>query len=231
MKFILGIQVIFLTVTFSGKLNADVFESWEFKPVNGSLQETIAWFDQAKPLHEELGAKVEYWQHDVMGNNVIAYVMRFDSGDDWAVFKDKLAADEAWLSWFTDNYGTFSANLIESFFVGNASNTMAKSDIWDDINVIGFSAWEPVKGKPATICFESMQKSAEIQEKFGLNPAVYSSGLGPGYFMTGGKTWTEYQESRNKRNESKEWTEYWTAAGENAPACDFVRQAFAVRVQ
>ena len=212
------------------KSNADNFEAGDFKPINGSLQETIAWFDQAKVVHERLGGKVEYWQHDVMGNNVISYLIRFDKQENWASFKDKLATDEAWQAWINNNYKTFSSHLVESFSLGNVLNPSAEASAWDDLNVIGFSAWEVADGKVISDLLTSMQKSAEIDNEFELNPMVYSSGLGPLYYLVGGENWTDLQGKIAKRNESKAWTDYLTAAGQD-PAGEFVRQAFSIRIQ
>ena len=44
-----------LMLLLSTKVYSDGFEAWDFKPINGSLQDTISWFDDAKALHERLG--------------------------------------------------------------------------------------------------------------------------------------------------------------------------------
>jgi len=230
MKYLSLLLLAFCILFFGSNSHSDNFEAWDFKPINGSLEETIIWFDQAKAVHERLGGKVEYWQHDVMGNNVISYLIRFDTPESWASFKDKLATDEAWQTWINKNYKTFSSHLVESFSLGNVLNPNAKASAWDDLNIIGFSAWEVADDKVITDLLTSMQKSSEIDSEFNLSPMVYSSGLGPLYYLIGGKNWADLQSKIAKRNESKAWTEYWTAAGQD-PAGDFVRQAFSVRIQ
>ena len=219
-----------LIVLMSSHVYSDGFEAWDFKPINGSLQETIAWFDKAKAVHERLGGSVEYWQHDVMGNNVISYVIRFNTGEDWASFKDKLSSDGAWQSWIDANYATFSSHLVESFNMGNMLDPNGASSMWDGINVVGFSAWEVAEGKTVADLMASMQESVVIQSKFDLNPMIYSAGLGAIYFVLGGENWTEFQANTAKRNQSQEWIDYWTAAGQD-PAGEFVQQAFTVRIQ
>ena len=219
-----------LMLLLSTKVYSDGFEAWDFKPINGSLQDTIAWLNEAKAVHERLGGSVEYWQHDVMGNNVVSYIIRFDTGENWASFKDKLSEDDAWQSWINANYATFSSHLVESFYLGNVFNPNATSSVWEDINIVYFSAWETADGKTAADLLTSMQTSASIQDKFDLNPMVYSSGLGAIYFVTGAASWSEWQTNVTKRNESTEWVEYWSTAGRD-PAGEFVQQATSVRIQ
>ena len=83
-------------ILLSPFVSADLFEAWDFKAIDGDVQNNVAMMESAREIHEKMGAHVEYWLHDVNGENVVSYVIRFKDMDDWAKFKDTQLASEAW---------------------------------------------------------------------------------------------------------------------------------------
>ena len=61
-------------------------------------------FDSAKAIQEKLGVKVDYWQHDVNGDNVVSYVLRFADLAEWAAFKDAAMNNSEWDEWISTEW-------------------------------------------------------------------------------------------------------------------------------
>lgn len=96
------VAAIFFTFALSSQ--AEIFEAWDFSAIDGDVQNNIALFESAKAIQEKAGAHVEYWQHDVNGENVIAYVIRFKDLSSWAKWKDAMLTNEDWLEWVAEEW-------------------------------------------------------------------------------------------------------------------------------
>ena len=228
MKYIKKMTLMALLLGFTSFAITDNFEAWDIKPVDGSTALTFSIFDEVKVIQEKLGAHVEYWQHDVMGDNVVSYVIRFNTGAEWASFKDKLAQSEEFQSWIAEYWSILGPNILASYSLNNVINPSAEKNIWKDANVVHFSSWEALPGQGSDM-IESMQKSIEISKKYDLDAFAYSSGLGQVFFVMAGESWSDLQKKLEKRNASKEWNQHWMNINEN-PSGTFIRAAYSVKV-
>ena len=100
--------------TFALFSQAEIFEAWDFSAIDGDVQNNIALFESAKAIQEKAGAHVEYWQHDVNGENVIAYVIRFKDLSSWAKWKDAMLTNEDWLEWIAEEWPKARPHLVTS---------------------------------------------------------------------------------------------------------------------
>ena len=228
MKYIKKISLVIMFFGFTSFAVTDNFEAWDIKPIDGNTALTFSIFDEVKVIQENLGAKVEYWQHDVMGDNVVSYVIRFNTGSEWASFKDKLAQSEEFQNWISEYWPILGPNVLASYSLNNIIEPSADKNIWKDANVVHFSAWEAFPGRGVDM-IESMQKSIAISKKYDLDAYTYSSGLGQVFFVMTGESWSDLQKKIEKRNASNEWNQYWMGIN-NDPSGNFVRAAYSVRV-
>ena len=219
-----------LLVSLCFSIQAEVLEIWNFTAIDGDYQNNVALFESAKAIQEKAGAKVEYWQHDINGDNIISYVARFKDTAAWAMWKDALMADESWLNWINSSWPKARPHLANSYAMNNLLNPAAGTDIADGINVSYMSAWQPSEDSNNMLLMASIQKSAAISEKFGLQTDVYINGpSGIFYIFSGGSSWADVEAKLTKRNASAEWQEYWSNA-QIKRAGQFVQQAWITRL-
>ncbi|MBT3869228.1 MAG: hypothetical protein HOF19_15070 [Gammaproteobacteria bacterium] len=219
-----------LSIVLSSAASAEIFEAWDFSAIEGDAQQNIALFDSAKVIQEKAGAHVEYWQHDVNGENVIAYVIRFKDLASWAKWKDDMSANEDWLNWSAKEWPKARPHLVASYAMNNLLNPEADVDLTEGMNVMYMSAWEASDDSNNMKLFASIQKSVKISEDFGISSQVYVNGpSGIFYIFNMGESFVDLTSKLEKRNTSKEWQEYWSNA-QTQRAGQFVRQAWITRV-
>ena len=219
-----------LSIVLSSAASAEILEAWDFSAIEGDAQQNIALFDSAKVIQEKAGAHVEYWQHDVDGENVIAYVIRFKDLASWAKWKDNMSANEDWLNWSSKEWPKARPHLVASYAMNNLLNPEADVDLTEGMNVMYMSAWEASDDSNNMKLFASIQNSVKISEDFGISSQVYVNGpSGIFYIFNMGKSFVDLTSKLEKRNTSKEWQEYWSNAQTQRPG-QFVRQAWITRV-
>ena len=219
-----------LSIVLSSAASAEIFEAWDFSAIEGDAQQNIALFDSAKVIQEKAGGHVEYWQHDVDGENVIAYVIRFKDLASWAKWKDDMSANEDWLNWSSKERPKARPHLVASYAMNNLLNPEADVDLTEGMNVMYMSAWEASDDSNNMKLFASIQNSVKISEDFGISSQVYVNGpSGIFYIFNMGESFVDLTSKLEKRNTSKEWQEYWSNA-QTQRAGQFVRQAWITRV-
>ena len=219
-----------LSIVLSSVASAEIFEAWDFSAIEGDVQQNIALFESARAIQEKAGAHVEYWQHDVNGENVIAYVIRFKDLASWAKWKDDMSTNEDWLNWSSNEWPKARPHLVASYAMNNLFNPGADVDLTEGSNVMYMSAWEASDDSDNMKLFASIQKSVEISDDFGLTTQVYVNGpSGIFYIFNMGESFVDLTSKLEKRNTSKEWQEYWSNA-QTQRAGQFVRQAWITRV-
>jgi len=210
--------------------SADVYEAWDFQLIDGDATKNIALFDSAKAIQEKLGAHIEYWQHDVNGANVIAYVLRFNNQTEWAAYKDAASNNSEWLAWIAENWPKLQPFLVTSYAMGNLFNADAGTDISEGKTVAYMSAWEPTDNSNNLALAASIQSSIAISAAHGIESNVYLNGpSGIFYIFQMDATFSDLTEKFQKRNASEAWQAYWTEA-QTARVGQFVRQAWITRV-
>ena len=178
-----------------------------------------------------MGAHIEYWLHDVNGENVIAYLIRFKDTDGWAKFKDEQMTSEAWSSWVANEWPKAQPYLVTSYAMNNLLNPNAGVDISEGLNVSYMSAWEASDDSNNMELFASIQESVALSEKHGLATQVYINGpSGIFYIFNFGESYKEITSKFQKRNNSPEWQKYWTEA-QMKRSGQFVRQAWVTKLQ
>ena len=219
------------SVLLANSAFAEIFEAWDFHAIDGDQQQNIELFESARAIQEKLGVKVEYWQHDVGGENVISYVLRFDDLAAWAAFKDAAMSNGEWTSWIASEWPKLRPHLVASYALNNVFKADAPANLMDGYNVSYLSAWKAGPNASSLDLMASIQKSTAISEKFGLQSNTYISGPeGIYYVAVSGENFTSLEKQISARNASPEWQAYWTAAQTN-PAGEFVRQAWITRIQ
>ena len=225
-------QVIFaISLLLFSHAQAEIFEAWDFAAIDGDAQNNIAFFDSAKAIQERTGAHVEYWQHDVNGENVIAYVIRFDDLASWAKWKDEISSNEEWLNWMATEWPKARPYLQASYIMNNLFNPDAAVNLTEGLNVAYMSAWQAPDSFLANNIklMESIQESVAISDKFGINTNVYVNGpSGIFYIFNMGESFQDLVTKIEERNASDEWQTYWTNA-QSQRAGKFVRQAWITR--
>lgn len=216
--------------TFSLFSQAEIFEAWDFSAIDGDVQNNIALFESAKAIQEKAGAHVEYWQHDVNGENVIAYVIRFKDLSSWAKWKDAMLTNEDWLEWIAEEWPKARPHLVTSYAMNNLFDPAAGVDVTDGLNVSYMSAWEPSANSNTMKLMESIQRSVAISDNFGIATNVYVNGpSGIFYIFNMGSSFTDLTAKLEARNASEAWQQYWGNA-QIQRAGQFVRQAWITRV-
>jgi len=209
---------------------AEIFEAWDFSAIDGDVQNNIAMFESAKAIQEEAGAHVEYWQHDVNGENVIAYVIRFKDLSSWAKWKDAMLVNEDWLEWVAQEWPKARPHLVTSYAMNNLFNPEAGVNLTEGFNVSYMSAWEPTANSNTMKLMESIERSVAISNDFGISTNVYLNGpSGVFYIFNMGASFTDLTSKIEARNASDAWQEYWGNA-QIQRAGQFVRQAWITRV-
>ena len=209
---------------------AEIFEAWDFSAIDGDVQNNIAMFESAKAIQEEAGAHVEYWQHDVNGENVIAYVIRFKDLSSWAKWKDAMLTNEDWLEWVAREWPKARPHLVTSYAMNNLFNPEAGVNLTEGFNVSYMSAWEPTANSNTMKLMASIERSVAISNDFGISTNVYLNGpSGVFYIFNMGASFTDLTSKIEARNASDAWQEYWGNA-QIQRAGQFVRQAWITRV-
>ena len=209
---------------------AEIFEAWDFSAIDGDVQNNIAMFESAKAIQEEAGAHVEYWQHDVNGENVIAYVIRFKDLSSWAKWKDAMLVNEDWLEWVAQEWPKARPHLVTSYAMSNLFNPEAGVNLTEGFNVSYMSAWEPTANSNTMKLMASIERSVAISNDFGISTNVYLNGpSGVFYIFNMGASFTDLTSKIEARNASDAWQEYWGNA-QIQRAGQFVRQAWITRV-
>ena len=217
-------------LVFALPSQAEIFEAWDFSAIDGDVQNNIAMFESAKAIQEKAGAHVEYWQHDVNGENVIAYVIRFKDLSSWAKWKDAMLANEEWLAWVAQEWPKARPHLVTSYAMNNLFDPTAGVDLTDGLNVAYMSVWEPTVTSNTMKLSESIYRSVAISNDFGISTNVYVNGpSGVFYIFNMGASFTDLTSKLEARNSSETWQEYWGNA-QVQRAGQFVRQAWITRV-
>jgi len=225
-----NIAAMILFSAFASFASAELFEAWDFKAIDGDTTKNIALFEGARVIQEEMGAHVEYWQHDVNGDNVVAYVIRFKDMEAWATFKDTASTNAKWLAWIASDWPKLQPHLVTSYAMDNLLDPAAKTDLTEGLNVSYMSAWTPSESSNNMALMESIQKSVAISDDFGINSNVYVNGpSGIFYIFNMDENYTALSKKLTARNASKAWQDYWSAAQINRVG-EFVRQAWITRV-
>jgi hypothetical protein len=222
--------ILLISVAFSSGTSAEIFEAWDFSAIEGDVQKNIALFDSAKEIQEKLGAHVEYWQHDVDGENLVSYVIRFKDLASWAKWKDEMLSNEDWQNWSAKTWPKARPHLVASYAMSNLFNPEADVDLTKGLNVIYMSAWEASDDSDNMKLFASIQKSVEISNNFGITTQVYVNGpSGIFYIFNMGESFVDLTSKFEKRNASQAWQQYWSNA-QIERAGQFVRQLWATRI-
>jgi hypothetical protein len=209
---------------------AEIFEAWDFSAIDGDVQNNIAMFESAKAIQEEAGAHVEYWQHDVNGENVIAYVIRFKDLSSWAKWKDAMLVNEDWLEWVAQEWPEARPHLVTSYAMSNLFNPEAGVNLTEGLNVSYMSAWEPTENSNTMKLMASIERSVAISNDFGISTNVYMNGPSDVFYIFNmGASFTDLTSKIEARNASDAWQEYWGNA-QIQRAGQFVRQAWITRV-
>ena len=219
-----------IAFSFSLPSQAEIFEAWDFSAIDGDMQNNVAMFESAKAIQERAGAHVEYWQHDVNGENVISYVIRFADLSAWAKWKDDMLSNEDWLEWVSEEWPKARPHLVTSYAMNNLFDPAAGVDLTEGLNVAYMSAWEPSANSNSMKLMESIQRSTAISDDFEISTSVYLNGpSGVFYIFNLGKSFTDLAAKLEARNTSKAWQEYWGNA-QMQRSGQFVRQAWITRV-
>ena len=218
-------------ILLSPFVSADLFEAWDFKAIDGDVQNNVAMMESAREIHEKMGAHVEYWLHDVNGENVVSYVIRFKDMDDWAKFKDAQLASEAWSNWVAKQWPKSQPYLVTSYAMSNLFNPTQGTDVTDGLNVSYMSAWQASDNSNNMALYASIEKSTAISEKYGITTQVYLNGpSGIFYIFSFGENFQDISKKTQARNNSAEWQQYWTDAQINRVG-EFVRQGWITKIR
>ena len=90
-----------------------------WRPNAGRAMEFAAQVQQAKAIHENLGAHVGLWQAIAGGHaGTVTYVLTFEDLAAYGTFGVKMASDEAWQSFWIGAQADPTATLVETVLAG-----------------------------------------------------------------------------------------------------------------
>lgn len=90
-----------------------------WRPNPGRALEFAAQVQQAKEIHERLGAHVGLWQPIAGGQaGTVTYVLTFEDLAHYGTFGVKMASDEAWQSFWLDAQADPTATPVETILAG-----------------------------------------------------------------------------------------------------------------
>ncbi len=99
------------SVQSSSFSNSGVYGVWVWEVTAGKLPEVLENFAKAKAIHEELGARSEYYSEGLGLSNTLHYLMLFDDWSDMASFMEN-AANSQKLQMFQASVDPESATLV-----------------------------------------------------------------------------------------------------------------------
>lgn len=99
------------SVKSSSFSNSGVYGVWVWEVTAGKLPEVLENFAKAKAIHEELGARAEYYSEGLGLSNTLHYLMLFDDWSDMASFMEN-AANSQKLQMFQASVDPESATLV-----------------------------------------------------------------------------------------------------------------------
>ncbi len=99
------------SVKSSSFSNSGVYGVWVWEVAAGKLPEVLENFAKAKAIHEELGARAEYYSEGLGLSNTLHYLMLFDDWSDMARFMEN-AANSQKLQMFQASVDPESATLV-----------------------------------------------------------------------------------------------------------------------
>ena len=99
------------SVKSSSFSNSGVYGVWIWEVTAGKLPEVLENFAKAKAIHEELGARAEYYSEGLGLSSTLHYLMIFDNWSDMASFMEN-AANSQKLQMFQASVDPESATLV-----------------------------------------------------------------------------------------------------------------------
>ena len=131
----------------------------------------------AAKIHEKYGATVGIFRMDVgsSGYPTFDYVLRWDSGADWAKTKEA-NSNEEWQAFWLQASQTPSGTLLWSMEARNWDDSVRAADFAQDGPYRVF-VWQPNPGKSAAV-YAAFTEAAKMHTAMGAKVNIYQEGVG-----------------------------------------------------
>ena len=169
-----------LLLLISSAATAQVVELNIWKPLPGKNALTLGYGQEARAIHEKLGANVGIGQ-DTEGR--MSYALIFANWTEWAQFGGKLQASEEWSTFLAKISAAPSAELEDQYFLNVVSPLAAET-----IAVYQFFVWQPQLGRGQELVQGALQAKV-IHEKAGASVGVSVDQLGRMHYLMAFESW------------------------------------------
>lgn len=184
---------LLLTLSFSA--TADVLEVNIWKSVPGKGQITMQNGQDARAIHEKLGATVTIGQ-DMMGR--MHYGVAFKTWTEWVQFGNKLQASKEWQAFWAKISADPSAEL-EDHYLLNSPGADAIGGMYQ------VYIWESVPGHGAEM-FQTAGEAKVLHEKAGASVAIHGDQLNRMHYVMSFKDWDAWGKFQDTpQTEFQEW--------------------------
>jgi hypothetical protein len=206
-------KTIALLIALCGSVAwADVSVVREWQPEPGRAAEMYQRANEARAIHEALGASV-YIASDQ--NNNMHYVLTFADWGAWAKFTAASQASKEWAAFVAKlNTGTPSATSVNVLFLNQP--VVAKATA---VTIV--YGWKVNPGKGAAFVALA-QQAAAIHTKLGASPGINIDDLGNVWYETAFDSWAAWAAFDAASAKSKEWTDFLANANKE-PMAELVR--------
>ena len=174
------ILVVASLLLISSAATAQVVQVNIWKPLPGKGPLTFGYGQEARAIHQELGANVAI-ANDTEGR--MTYALIFANWTEWAQFGGKLQASEEWSAFLAKINAAPSAELEDQYMLNVVSPLAA-----DTIAVYQSFIWQPQLGRGQELVQGALQAKA-IHEKAGASVGVSVDQLGRMHYLMTFESW------------------------------------------
>ena len=156
---------------------AERLEVFRWQANSSSPEGLVQGMMTAAKIHEKYGATVGIFRMDVgsSGYPTFDYVLRWDSGSDWAKTKET-NSNEEWQAFWAQASQTPSGTLLWSMEATNWDDSVKAADFVQDGPYRVF-VWQPNAGKSAAV-YAAFTEAAKMHTAMGAKVNIYQEGVG-----------------------------------------------------
>jgi hypothetical protein len=187
------IATLLLVVTTAASADVLVVNIWQ--PLPGQAGTTFQYGQEAKAIHEKLGARVMV-AADLTGQ--MHYGLSFENWAAWAAFGDKLAASADWTA-FLDRINANPSAIREEVYMMDQVAPLAVGGVYE----VGI--WTPNPGRTADTVARAMEIKA-LHEKAGAKVGVNVDQMGRVHYVLTFENWAAWGKFQDTPNPDVEAT-------------------------
>ena len=162
---------------FTSVATAERLEVFRWQANSSSPEALVQGMMTAAKIHEKYGATVGIFRMDIgsAGYPTFDYVLRWDSGADWAKTKET-NFNEEWQAFWAQASQSPSGTLLWSMEATNWNESVKAADFAED-GPYRVYVWQPNAGKAAAV-YAAFTEAAKMHTAMGAKINIYQEGVG-----------------------------------------------------